>query len=193
MTIYIEKYFRILLWKIFKFEKWHISLLSQRKYAQDVISFANTQNINSIVEIGTGLGDIIRNIYATNKHCLDIDENVLKANQFLSFFSNKGYRNISFEQFDIYKNNLNDKYDLLIMVNWIHNIEQEVLKKSFSEFITQNLNNNGYLIFDILENKSYKYNHSVKNLLEGIENIEILISDKQYEYNRKLIYVRKTI
>lgn len=82
----INRYFRILLWKIFKFEKWHISLLTERKYAQDVIIFANTQKINSIVEIGTGLGDIIRNIYATNKYCLDIDVNVLKANRFLSYF-----------------------------------------------------------------------------------------------------------
>ena len=55
------------------------------------------------------------------------------------------------------------------MLNWIHNIESKVLQKSFSKFINQNLNKNGYLIFDILENKSYKYNHDIEYLLEGIK------------------------
>lgn len=77
------------------------------------------------------------------------------------------------------------------MVNWIHNIEPDILKNKFHIFINRNLNKGGYLIFDILENTSYKYNHNIENLLEGIKNIDILISDKQYEYNRKLIYVRK--
>lgn len=190
IKVYINKYFRILMWKIFKFEKWHISLLSQRIYAQEIIDFCNTKKLNTIVEIGTGLGDIIRSINSHNKVCLDIDENVLKANKFLSFFLNKGCENITFKQFDIYKNELTGKYDLIIMVNWIHNIEPEVLKKSFNKYINQNLNKDGYLIFDIIENKNYKYNHDIEILLEGIENIDILVSDTIYEFNRKLIYVR---
>jgi|APSaa5957512535_1039671.scaffolds.fasta_scaffold02974_4 hypothetical protein len=186
----INKYFRMLLWKVFKFERWHISLLSQREYAQDVIEFSNKKNFDSIVEIGTGIGDVIRNIYAKKKLCLDLEKNILKANKFLSFFINKGNKNIDFEEFDIYKCSLTEKYDLIIMLNWIHNIESKVLQKSFSKFINQNLNKNGYLIFDILENKSYKYNHDIEYLLEGIKNIDIVVSDKKYEYDRKLIYVR---
>ena len=80
----INKYFRMLLWKVFKFERWHISLLSQREYAQDVIEFSNKKNFDSIVEIGTGIGDVIRNIYAKKKLCLDLEKNILKANKFLS-------------------------------------------------------------------------------------------------------------
>ena len=76
----LEKYLRILLWKYFKFEKWHLSLLSQRIYAQDIIKFSNTNKQNSTVEIGAGVGDIIRNINSPNKLCLDINENVLNAN-----------------------------------------------------------------------------------------------------------------
>jgi hypothetical protein len=187
----IEKYFRILLWKFFKFEKWHISLLSQREYAQDIISTFEQDEFSSIVEIGTGLGDIIRNINSSNKLFLDIDKSVLNANKILSYFNNRGCKTSNFNEFDIYKNSLSGKFDLIIMVNWIHNIELDVLQNKFNEFINNNLNNEGYLVFDILENKSYKYNHLVEDLLFGIKNINVEIVNKNYEYNRKLIYVRK--
>jgi hypothetical protein len=190
IKILINKYFRILIWKIFKFEKWHISNLSQRGYAQDIIEFSNKKKFTSVVEIGVGIGDIIRNIYAANKLCLDIDKKVLKANKFLSYFNNKGSNQIAFKDFDIYKNHLEGRYDLIIMVNWIHNIESRILKKQFSNFINKNLNTNGYLIFDILENASYNYNHTLADLLDGLEDIDVVASKNIYEYNRKLIYVR---
>ena len=186
----IEKYFRILLWKVFKFEKWHISLLSQREYAQDIIKFANSKNINSIVEIGVGLGDIIRNIKASYKLCLDLNKAVLKANKFLSFFNNKGSKKIEFKEFDIFKNNLDSKFDMIIMVNWIHNIEANLLNKRFQKFISSNLNR-GYLVFDVLENKDYKYNHNPEELLKDIDNIKVNVSEKVYEYGRRLVYVKK--
>ena len=157
---------------------------------RDIIVFFKKKKFSSIVEIGVGLGDIIRNINSNNKLFLDIDKNVLNANKFLSYFNNIGCQNSNFNEFDIYKNNLSGKFDLIIMVNWIHNIELNILQNKFNTFINNNLNDEGYLIFDIVENKKYKHNHTIDDLLKGINNIDILIPDKQYEYNRKLIYVR---
>ena len=84
-----------------------------------------------------------RNIKASYKLCLDLNKAVLKANKFLSFFNNKGSKKIEFKEFDIFKNNLDSKFDMIIMVNWIHNIEANLLNKRFQKFISSNLNRGG--------------------------------------------------
>lgn len=69
----------------FKFDPWHVSgNISCRTYKREVLSLVKSLGfINSAVEIGCGLGDLISNIDAPKRVGIDIDKNVINAAAFL--------------------------------------------------------------------------------------------------------------
>lgn len=185
-----ERLFRRVLLFIFKFDKWHINTLAERSYANDIIKYVNSRKDGlkeSIVEIGCGLGDIIRNVEYKKRVGCDMDANVLRAATFLS----KLYLNgtVSFEVFEFPNSTLNGKHDVLILVNWIHHIAPEVLRTKLEEYFTNHLNTNGELIIDTVHNKGYKYNHSIDFLVANL-NCE-LVEVNAYEIGRKIFAIKK--
>jgi len=69
LKIWSGKLFRLMLRFFFQFEKWHVFTLTERKYARDIIKYCDSiENRNSVVEIGCGLGDILRKL----KYALDM-------------------------------------------------------------------------------------------------------------------------
>jgi SAM-dependent methyltransferase len=133
-----------------------------KNYAKTIVKYCNNNfKDKSVVEIGCGLGDIIRRINSKNKTGLDIDQNVLNAAHFLS-------KKIHFQQFSFVENALIGNYDIILLVNWIHGIEPEILKEKIRVYFNKNLNINGIIIIDIVKSTDYKYNHKIKYLLENI-------------------------
>ena len=61
----IQRIIRYILYFLFRFDKWHLNTFKERNYAQSIVKYLNDntsrQKLN-MVEIGCGLGDIIRNI-----------------------------------------------------------------------------------------------------------------------------------
>src|SRR6185295_5234755 len=95
-----NRVFRLLLYFYFRFDKWHINTLYERKYANDIVRYLNARPAmkrNSIAEIGCGLGDLLRNLKFLNRTGYDIDLNALRAARFLSRISLK--KEIQFEWF----------------------------------------------------------------------------------------------
>jgi ubiquinone/menaquinone biosynthesis C-methylase UbiE len=91
-------YCRHLLRVLYGFDKWHTISLSSKRYAQDIISYCNQQpQRNRCVEIGCGLGDIIRNVHYKHRYGYDIEQNVLNAANFLARLCCQ--KNISFHKF----------------------------------------------------------------------------------------------
>lgn len=185
-----ERLFRRVLLFIFKFDKWHINTLTERSYANDIIKHVNSRPENerqSLVEIGCGLGDIIRNAKYRNRLGFDMDANVLKAASFLSRLYANG--TVSFDVFEFPKSTLNGKHDVLILVNWIHHIAPEVLRTKLEEYFTNHLNTNGELIIDTVQNQGYKYNHSIDFLVANL-NCK-LVEVNAYEMGRKIFAIKK--
>lgn len=187
--LYIQKIFRIILMLFFRFDYWHTSPLENRKYAIDIITSLNNHIPGgSIIEIGCGLGDILMKANYRKKYFYDISPEVLKAAAFLQRFSQKPSINY-FKTFDLINDSLNKnlKFDTIIMVNWIHCFNSVVIKSRLSEIIKNNLNERGLIVFDIIENnKNYKFNHSVSDLID-LERFTIKEIDG-YPYGRKLIF-----
>ena len=180
---------RFLLQKYFGFEKWHISLLENRPYAIEVIDFLNNRSNKGVVaEIGCGLGDIVRNLNFKNKVGLDIEEAVLNATRFLSHLNNKG-GDLKLRCFDFTKDNLAEKCDAIVMVNWIHNIDPGLLRKRVTELFGNNLKNDGVLIFDVIENEKYRFNHNVEYLTQDVTGEVNLMGP--YQYGRTIVILKK--
>lgn len=167
-------YARKLLLYVFNFDNWHISPIFSRKYAQDLILFLNQiENKESYLEIGCGLGDIIRNVNFKIRLGLDYESEVLRAARFLSLLSFQ--RNIKFKKFTFPIDPIEGKFNIIALVNWIHNIEPEILKLRLTEYFQNNLDTNGMIIIDTVQDDGYRYNHNVNFLTENIKCEIILI------------------
>lgn len=190
LRIRIHLVIRKVLKKIFSFDNWHISPLLSRKYAQDLILFLNRfENKESYLEVGCGLGDIIRNVRRNFKKRLglDIENEVLCAARFLSLLSFQ--RNITYKRFAFPIDQIEGKFDVIVLVNWIHNIEPDILKSKITEYFRNNLQENGLIIIDTVQHEGYKYNHKVDFLTENILCDVIRIG--LYENNRETWAIKK--
>jgi cyclopropane fatty-acyl-phospholipid synthase-like methyltransferase len=186
----IVRILRYVLYKIFKFDKWHLSTFQERSYAKSIVSYLNVNASSkrlSMVEIGCGLGDIIRRIKIKNKLGLDVDEKALKAAKLISYLQVKF--NIKYELFVFPTSSLFGLYDVIIMVNWIHNIEPKELKEKLEEYFFNNLNSNGEIIIDTVQDKEYRYNHSITYLTSALKAQVFKIGD--FERQREVFSIIK--
>lgn len=186
--IYIFKFFKIFLSFIFRFDYWHSSPRENRDY----ILYSNKiiklkKNKNYIADIGCGLGEVTYNI---NNSYIDFYDNSAEVLSFLKvkkFFQKKN----NFYLFDFTKKKLIKKYDIIVLLNFLHNIDGQLFLERLSYIYSQNLSKSGFLIFDIIDqNKNYKYNHNIKVFLEKNKIKRALISNKM-KFNRRIVVVMK--
>ena len=136
---------------IYGFDNWHVSgNISCRTYKYQVLELVNFVKPNSAVEIGCGLGDLICNIDAPNKIGIDIDKNVIKAAKFLRG-SKCSFITGSFDEAKELQ------ADLLLMVNWIHELDTVTLENILNELSCKYR----YLLVDTItsDRNEYKYKH----------------------------------
>ena len=165
--VWTGKFFRLVLRQVFNFDQWHLYTLTERPYAMDIIRFSNSRSSRqSFVEIGCGLGDIIRHVRYKERYGFDNDRNVLKAAAFIKRITlNRGIR---FEIFRFPESTLPGTHDVIVMVNWIHHIEPSVLKKKIEEYFNTSLNPGGAIIIDTVQDKEYRFNHDIHRITEGL-------------------------
>lgn len=157
-----------ILQKVYLFDDWHLEPINCKPYAREVISrterYLREKEIQCVVEIGCGLGEIIGNIKVDpNKKCqkigIDIDSNVIRAAKLL-------HPSITFlsGSFDQCKNK---QRCCLIMVNFIHMIPEEKLKEEVKHLLLTNRID--LVIFDTFsrnENTEYVNNHRGETLFD---------------------------
>lgn len=180
---------RLYLKFIFQFQKWHLSPYSKKKYCHLITAELNKkEKRENVLDLGCGLGDILIRLNYKRKLGIDIDQNVIRAANFLNYFRFLQFGKSKYLCEDIFKLSLAESYDAIIIVNWIHNIDPNELKILF-QILYKNISDSGFLVFDIIDNKDYKFNH----------NIEFLISDFNssyyvhgpFEYGRHVVFLKK--
>lgn len=177
-----------MLHKLLGFDRWHVTTLRKRGYARDIIHYANGRKIRGrAAEIGCGLGDIIRHLQYRVRLGLDSDPRVLRGAAFLaSPFSRK----IRWSVFHFPDTPLQGTFDLIIMVNWIHHIEPETLKRQLEVYFSNSLNRGGEIILDTVQDPSYEYNHDIAFLMSGLGVVPHEIG--AYERRRQVWSLKKT-
>lgn len=76
-AIFRMKYIRMQ--KRYGFETWHFSPYEWRKYLQETASYINAHNAETVVDIGCGLGGLLKHVTAGTKIGFDIHKEVILA------------------------------------------------------------------------------------------------------------------
>ncbi len=136
----------------YKFDPWHVSgNINCRAYKHQVLEVVKSLGvISGVVEIGCGLGDLVSNIEANERIGIDADNNVIKAAEYLNGKKCKFIAG-SFEDARKFQ------ADLLIMVNWIHELHPLVLANEIKKLGCRYK----FLLVDVItsDREEYKYKH----------------------------------
>ena len=159
----------------FHFDKWHIGATYHLKpYKAQVVEIINNLTVTSVTEVGCGLGDIISRVDSLERLGIDPDVQVIKCATFLH--GNKcNFYTSDLENSAMIINSSSDEggIKLIVMINWLHNIEFYQLKKALLKL--QSPAHQYFLLMDVIydEIEGYKYKHSkVSDLGEIIEKYE---------------------
>lgn len=174
------------LYLIFKFERWHFkSTYHCTPYKKNVVKLVN-KNINvseSIVEIGCGLGEIIKRIDCHNRYGIDRCKKVINAARYINRSDNITFLSESFYD-------LNIKIDHVILINFTHQIPQVDLIKMINEIILKLSPKTFFL--DAYHKNYFKHlrHHNFTKIFNNFKNYK-LIQKKLSDDGKRYFYVFK--
>ena len=150
---FFEKIRNLFLIFIYDLDEWHSNTYERSSYAKTLVSKVNKiENINrmNVLEVGCGIGNIIRHIECDKKYAYDSDPKVLKALRFCDY---KMRIEILMQLQNL------ERMDIILAINFLHGYsENEVIK-----FIKDLSNNkfSGWLIIDVKHfDKADFYDHT---------------------------------
>jgi len=163
--------------EIFGLKGFHKSTYLEKKYCELIVKHLNSRTLkDSVLEIGTGLGDILLNLNFKVLNGYDHKKNVLEAlkfrNKIYSFKRKKLITKLYSIQSD---EQIKGKFDVIIICNFIHNFKPKLINQKINDFYKNNLSKGGEIIFDSLETEEpldltqkrhYKYTHSPSEIQE---------------------------
>jgi hypothetical protein len=170
----IRRLGRDALQRAYGFDRWHVGHGGEQ-YAADIVRALNAwpeTDRQAAVEIGCGLGDIIRRLRFKERLGLDRDPRVLRAARLLCTV--RGAGRTRFEVFEFPGTPLTGVYNAIVMVNWIHAIDPERLRQSLCLYYAQHLCPGGAIVLDTVEDPAYGYNHDVRRLVPAGASIDRL-------------------
>lgn len=126
-----REYYKILQRK-FNFDTWHISPYELRKYVQAVAEYVNSKNADVVVDIGCGLGEMLRHIHARVRIGLDLHEEAIRAAKKLS----RG--DIVFQVGTFDNLQIEESIDYLITLGFMHGGTEKAWKSCYHDVARRN-------------------------------------------------------
>ncbi|MEY3596144.1 MAG: hypothetical protein RL543_97 [Pseudomonadota bacterium] len=119
---------------IYRFDPWHVSgTYFSRPYKAKVVDMINARKPDCVVEIGTGLGDLIGRVSSAKTFGFDLDPAVLKAARWLlprtSVLAPGNFQEPDGIIATLKQHNVR-QIDCLVLVNWIHMIDFDTIERS---------------------------------------------------------------
>lgn len=162
----IDRLWLTILSQGFGFHPWHAEApTSARPYRHTVADLVNGLQPRTVVEVGCGLGYVLKLVNAPYRFGYDVDEGAIKAARFLHG------RKISFVRGDLTAVS-HPHIDVLILVNWIHEISPEELLR----LIEPLLSCTDYLVLDAIdpdESIDYRFKHDFAFLGSRVQRISV--------------------
>ena len=175
----VSRPLRFVLVKLYKTSGWHVATVFNKNYSQDVVNYINGSlgDVNSIAEIGCGACDILRLIKCDKKYGYDNDAGVLSMASLLNKLYGQNIFLIKYDFSDDTYKKINWEYDVLVMVNWTHEVESSVLKRRL-QYISESMPCGSVILIDTVHCDDYKYNHDINFLFDtGSSAIKAVYSD----------------
>ena len=148
--------------RVYGFDAWHVGHGGE-PYVADIVRYLNGRPENgrqSVVEIGCGLGDILRPLRFRARTGLDREREVVRAAR----ARGRLQRGLQFDVFEFPASALEGRHDAIVMVNWIHAIEPAVLRNAIHNYASGHLRPGGCIVVDTVADPAYTYNHDVHAL-----------------------------
>jgi SAM-dependent methyltransferase len=147
--------------RTYGFDSWHVSPLELRKYAIDVVEYLNDDigkkrmRGGVMVEIGCGLGDILRRIDKKSKHTLklfgfDIGKEEIAAAKYLNKDNNIIF---SVGTFNDVPSVVHEDIDCLLALNFIHIMDAVKVKEDFRKLFDKK--HVKFVVIDHCDNTEY--------------------------------------
>jgi SAM-dependent methyltransferase len=149
---------------VYGFDRWHVGHADEA-YVGDIVRTLNAwpdSRRQAALEIGCGLGDILRRLRFRRRVGLDRDAQVIAAARLLARFHSG--EPLEFDAFEFPGDQLTGAYDAIILVNWIHQIDAATLRQAVHACMAHNLRPGGGLVLDTVDDPAYMYNHDVRVL-----------------------------
>ncbi|HTK28841.1 MAG TPA: methyltransferase [Vicinamibacterales bacterium] len=160
----LTRWERALLQRVYGFDRWHVGHAGEA-YAQDIVRALNAwpeAGRESAVEIGCGLGDILRRLAFRDRLGLDRDAGAIAAARLLARFGRGAPPR--FERFEFPRSELTGVYNAIIMVNWIHQVDPETLRAAVHRLAAGHLRPGGAIVLDTVADPAYEHNHDIRAL-----------------------------
>lgn len=139
-----------------------------KRYCVDVIHHVNQRKSrHSLLDIGCRIGDILISAKYLHKVGLDHNQKVLDALKFRSRLCPLAQK-MDAKLFRFGVDPVEGRYDVIVICNWIHNIDPETLRWQFKKFVNDNLNEEGELIFDTVKGGHYPFCHDEEFLARNL-------------------------
>lgn len=155
----VRRLARAVLQRVYGFDRWHVGHAGEQ-YAADIVRYLNAwpaARRDRVVEIGCGLGDILLNLHFRERLGLDRDPGAIAAARFLARLKGGG----RFEPFEFPRSNLTGVFDAIVVVNWIHEVDPEELRRALQNLVAHHLRPGGAVVLDTVDDPAYRYNHDV--------------------------------
>ncbi len=165
---------RHVLYWFFRFDRWHLGHPDEA-YVRPIVDFLNRRpapDRRTIVEIGCGLGDILRRVRFRSRLGLDRDSRAVAAARVLA--AARGQRALAFRRFEFPDSPLEGRYDAIVLVNWIHQVPPDLLGAMLQTYFTHNLLPGGVMVVDTVTDPAYTYNHDIRRLAPTGSRVEHL-------------------
>ena len=179
--------YRRLLCALLGIERWHAGGEQRHPYRQEILRRLHARAPGSMLEIGCGLGDILCRVPAPRRLGGDVSARVLWAARLshpLQWLA-RGARFATMRLGDP----VPGRFDAVVCVNFIHIIPPADLQAALSTLVRDNLAPGGLLVFDVVQNPQYRYNHDATSLLQGLDVDPELVGG--FEFGRSLVFARK--
>lgn len=119
--------------KKYQFESWHLSPYELREYAQKTAEYVSSKQADLVVDIGCGLGEIIRHIQAKRRIGIDIQQEVVLAAKFLDKTKEIEFRKGSGSELGSHQ-----VIDYLITLGFMHGSNEDVWRPIYHKMIQEN-------------------------------------------------------
>ena len=118
--------------KIYKFDTWHFSPYEWREYLQKTAEYINANNAKKVIDIGCGLGELLRHLNAETRIGLDAHEEEIMAASALNH-GNIIYKTGSFNEVVGEKN-----VDYLVTLGFTHGSPEETWRTPYHTIAEKN-------------------------------------------------------
>ena len=181
IKVIISRVYLRILSKDLNVPSWHLNATYYaRKYKSKVIKIYQifSTDIDQVIEIGCGTGDLISRVNNSNKLGIDVDKNVLNLCKKL----NPNLKTICLDvidEFDVLRNHIsklnNNSTIFIILVNWLHIYPIYKANALIKNLLS--LNQNIILLVDIYARPEYsnKINNKTKHCFDELKEVQWLL------------------